>query len=70
MQVNCPISRKIVENGTRTGWIASLCLHNDVDIKIGIIYKNRKNRQNSLKLLGFWSIVFMQYVNRGVVRPF
>ena len=34
--------------------------HNDVYIKMGIIYKNRKNDQIDLKFHCLWSIVFMQ----------
>lgn len=55
-----PISRDIVENDKIFRAAGSLSLHNDVDIKIGIIYKNRKIRQNSLQSGHFWSIVFMQ----------
>ena len=44
-------------------------LHNDVDIKIGIIYKNRKNVQKPLKLGSFWSIVLMQSDNKRGLRP-
>ena len=45
-------------------------LHNDVDIKIGIIYKNRKNQQNCLKNIGFWSIVFMHCFYLRLFAPF
>lgn len=55
-----PISRDIVENDKIFRPFSFLSLHNDVDIKIGIIYKNRKFRQNSLQSGHFWSIVFMQ----------
>ena len=35
-------------------------LHNDVDIKMGIIYKNCKYAQKHLKFKRFWSIVLKQ----------
>ena len=54
------ISRDIVENDKIFRPFSFLSLHNDVDIKIGIIYKNRKFTQNSLQSGHFWSIVFMQ----------
>ena len=38
-----------MQNGKRERRFGYLCLHNDVDIKISIIYKNRKNVQNNLK---------------------
>lgn len=54
------ISRDIVENDKIFRAAGFFSLHNDVDIKIGIIYKNRKFRQNCLQSGHFWSIVFMQ----------
>lgn len=55
-----PTSWEISENGKSGPINGYKSLHNDVDIKIGIIYKNRKNIQKLLKLQAFWSIVFKQ----------
>ena len=60
----------IVENDKNFSKYRYLGLHNDVDIKIGIIDKNRKNSQNCLLFYRFWSIVFMQYEYVGVICPF
>jgi hypothetical protein len=44
-------------------------LHNDVYIKIVIIYKNRKNSQNILKFHRNWSIVSVQHEFYGHSLP-
>ena len=44
-------------------------LHNDVDIKMGIIYKNCNFAQKHLKFNRFWSIVFKQCVVRVLLCP-
>lgn len=41
--------------------IGYICLHNFVNIKIGIIHKNRKNIHFCLLLLCFWCIVSVLY---------
>ena len=44
-------------------------LHNDVNIKIGIIYKNRNFSQKALNFNRFWSIVFMKCEYLRVIMP-
>ena len=46
------------------------CLHNAVDIKIGIIHKNRKNIQNCLLLTRVWCIVTVQLCYRAFLCAF
>ena len=48
--------REIVQNDKSYKMDGTLSLHNDVDIKIGIIYKKCENGQIPLKFNGFWSI--------------
>ena len=65
-----PISWKIVENDKDDCMTGCDGLHNDVDIKIVIIYKNIKNTENILNFGTFWSIVFMQCDFGGEYRLF
>ena len=66
----CAIYGLKVKNGKNIRTPIQISLHNDVDIKIGIIYKNRKNRQKCLQLQRFWSIVFMQSEYLCISAPF
>lgn len=59
-RLRATISGEIIENDKDDRRESYGSLHNSVDIKIGIIYKNRKNNQKPLQFVQIRSIVFMQ----------